>query len=234
MEKDRSSKIMAVLAMLIAIVGLSLGFAAFTRTLTIESKATVNTDSTTFSVKLSNSENSLDESEVTPTTSPSISGPQGSAATIENGGDTPTISNLKATFTNPGQEVVYTFYAVNDGQFDAYLKEITFGNASMEGGTVECTAEDTTSADMVAEACKGIKMTVTVDSAPVASTTIENNSPQPTISGFSIAKSADKGLTLSSHKVEVKLAYLAESAVADGKFSVKFGNVSLKYKSTDN
>ena len=50
MEKDRSTKIIAIAALLIGIVGLSLGFAAFSNTLTISSSAEVTPDQSAFNV----------------------------------------------------------------------------------------------------------------------------------------------------------------------------------------
>ena len=35
MERDRNSKILAIIALTVAVIGLSLGFAAFSQTLTI-------------------------------------------------------------------------------------------------------------------------------------------------------------------------------------------------------
>ena len=50
MEKSRTSKIIAVVALVVAVLGLSLGFAAFSNTLTISSSATVSPDSGDFDI----------------------------------------------------------------------------------------------------------------------------------------------------------------------------------------
>ena len=42
MERDRSAKIIAIVALCVAVVGLSIGFAAFSNNLTIKSNATVS------------------------------------------------------------------------------------------------------------------------------------------------------------------------------------------------
>lgn len=46
-------------------------------------------------------------------------------AKIDNSNDS-TISNLSATFTEPGQKVGYHFFARNIGEYDAYLKKYYF------------------------------------------------------------------------------------------------------------
>ncbi len=230
MEKDRSSKIMAVVAMFIAVVGLSLGFAAFTRTLTIESTASVNPSDTTFSVKLSSKATEVDES--TESITPAVVG-SATGATEEisiSNSATPTISGLGATFTKPNSSVTYTFYAVNDGEFDAYLKNINIANVASQETAVYCTADAETDATMVAEACKGIEMTITVDDDAIATATTELTSSKTGISEKKIVKPTE---TKSSHTIKVKLEYKENSKIADGKFSVKFGNVSLEYKSQD-
>ena len=55
MERDRSAKIIAIVALCIAIVGLSIGFAAFSSNLTISSSANVKPDPSSFDVNFSTS-----------------------------------------------------------------------------------------------------------------------------------------------------------------------------------
>ena len=52
MEKDRSVKVISIFALVIAITGMSLGFAAFSASLDLASNAFVSPDSATFNVKL--------------------------------------------------------------------------------------------------------------------------------------------------------------------------------------
>ena len=53
MEKDRSGKIIAIVALFVAVVGLSLGFAAFTTSLTIDTAANVTSNSSNWNVGFS-------------------------------------------------------------------------------------------------------------------------------------------------------------------------------------
>ena len=107
MEKNRSSKVIAVVALCVAIVGLTLGFAAFSNTLNIESNATVNPTGETFSVNFSSSASAVETDLVIPTKNPTslVAG----NATINNAGSNPQITGLTATFTEPGQSATYIF-----------------------------------------------------------------------------------------------------------------------------
>ena len=231
MERDRSSKIIAIIAVFVAIVGLSLGFAAFTRTLVIQSSAAIQPGDDTFSVKLSSISTSVDTtaSKIAVDKSETATDTKGTIA-INNTGN-PSISGLGATFTKPGEYVTYTFYAVNDGEYDAFLKSIKIANATDGSHGVECSAKDSTDPTMVANACKGIKMTVTVATNKEATATFDSTVSNDNITATSITKSALENKN--SHTVVVKLEYLADSAIADGSFDVKFGTVSLKYSSQD-
>ena len=55
MERDRSAKIIAIVALCVAVVGLSIGFAAFSNNLTIKSNATVTPNQNDFDVNFSTS-----------------------------------------------------------------------------------------------------------------------------------------------------------------------------------
>ena len=210
MEKGRNSKIIAIVALCVGVVGLSLGFAAFSSVLTISSSAEVKPDASTFNVDFSTVNNAATAGTVTPTGN-------GEAATIDNSGD-PTITGLKANFTEPGQTVVYEFFAYNAGEYEAFLNSIVFGEVS-EGKTKVCTAKEGTSQALVNEACAGV--TLTVEVGGVSATT-----SQPTISSHSLAAKNPEA-------VKVTIAYAEGSARADGDFDVTFGDVTLTYGSVD-
>ena len=101
MEKNRNAQVIAIIALVVRVVGLSIGFASFSSAI---DKVEVN--------------------EIVPTAEPTSL--TTTNATIDNSVD-PTISNLSATFTEPGQSVVYKFYAYNAGELNAnlYLSENT-------------------------------------------------------------------------------------------------------------
>lgn len=52
MERDRKIRMLSIVALVLAITGMSLGFAAFSSTLTISSSATVTPNSDDFKIKV--------------------------------------------------------------------------------------------------------------------------------------------------------------------------------------
>lgn len=152
--KENNGKTVALAALAVSVIGLGVGFAAFTQTLTLKSSATVTPSSDTFKVKFNAAGGS-----VTPTTS----GATGAAATVT---DT-TVSGMKADFTAPGQSVTYTIPVLNEGEYVAYLNSINYASE------VTCTAGDSATDSLVQSACEGIKVSVKAgsDAAVTASKT---------------------------------------------------------------
>lgn len=220
--KKNNKKITTLAILAVAVVGLSIGFAAFSNVLTISSGATVTPDASTFNVDFSAA---ADEVDTTTAVTKEVTGTgvEATDATIDNSTN-PTIKNLKATFTEPGQKVVYTFYAYNAGEYTAYLNAINFINISGESTAKKCTAKGDTTQALVDAACNAIS--VTVKAGDVTATTTND-----AISGKSIAKGA-------SHTITVTIEYAekynsADSPRADGEFDVTFGDISLTYGSVD-
>lgn len=215
MEKDRSSKVIAIAALLIAVLGLSLGFAAYASNLTIKSSAGVTANPDDFSVKFSSSDEELETNNITP----EVVGATGEEATINNdnaGG--PVIENLKANFTAPGQTVTYKFYARNTGKYKAYLKGISYAEVS-SSNTKVCTKKSTTTQSLVDEACKHISISTTVGSESAAT-------GSQTYSSHELAAGG-------SELVTVVIKYEQTDAIADGDFDVEFGDIKLQYSSVD-
>lgn len=208
MEKLRNKKILTMIVLVVAVVGLSVGFAAFSSVLTIQSQASISPDASTFKVVFSNKSNSIDTSEVKPTVNPTtISASNG---VIENTSN-PTLTGLKANFTTPGQKVVYNLYVYNAGEYVAYLNSITLkGNKS-------CTPGIGADSTLVNNACEDIKLTVKVG----------NDSYDKTTTGIT-GKSIAAG---SSTPIEITIEYISGGSRADGPFSVSFNDVSLYYSS---
>ena len=218
MEKNRGTKVIAIVALLVGVVGLSLGFAAFSNNLTISSSAEVRPDSSAFNVDFSSSNSAVETNPVVATVSDATE-VTATNATIDNTTN-PTITNLKATFTEPGQSATYSFYAYNAGQYVAYLNSIIYGNVSGEATNKVCTAKTGTTQALVDSACNGISVSVKVGSEAVTTGSVA------TISGHSLAKD-------SAEQVVVTISYASESAIADGDFDVAFGDITLTYDSVD-
>ena len=217
MEKNRNAQVIAIVALVVAVLGLSVGFASFSNVLNIQASANVKPDNDTMNVDFSSSIDSVTVAEITPTATPNSI--VTTNATIDNSAD-PTISNLSATFTEPGQSVVYKFYAYNAGELNAYLKSIVYANVAGSNATKVCTAKEGTTDALVQKACENILVKVKVGNE------LETATGKASITGHSLAKKTGEMIT-------VTLEYAAGAERTDGDFSVAFGNITLNYSSAD-
>ena len=217
MEKNRNAQVIAIVALVVAVLGLSVGFASFSNVLNIQASANVKPDNNTMNVDFSSSIDSVTVAEITPTATPNSI--VTTNATIDNSAD-PTISNLSATFTEPGQSVVYKFYAYNAGELNAYLKSIVYANVAGSNATKVCTAKEGTTDALVQKACENILVKVKVGNE------LETATGKASITGHSLAKKTGEMIT-------VTLEYSAGAERTDGDFSVAFGNITLNYSSAD-
>ena len=215
MERERSSKVIAIVALCVAIVGLSIGFAAFSNDLTIKSNAKVSPDASDFDVNFSTSNTSEQDGTVNGVGTNLATA---EVATIDNSGS-PTITGLKANFKEPGQKVTYSFYAHNAGKYAAYLNNVTYANVSGKTATKVCTAGTGTDATMVEAACNGISVSVKVGSE--------------TFTG-SMDSITNHLLGIDNYEeVVVTIEYSSDASRADGDFEVAFGDIILTYNSVD-
>lgn len=215
MEKNRDSRVIAIIALIVGVLGLSLGFAAFSSTLTIKSSADVTMSSENFDVDFSSISTDVETSNITPKLEGEVTA---ESAVIDNSSN-PIISNLKAHFTNPGQKVTYEFYAYNRGAYDAFLKRITYNNVENADSTRVCTPAEGTTESLVAAACENISVSVKVGNEDIVK-------GSETYSGHTLMKNA-------SDPIIVTIEYKENSPLADGDFDVKFGDIELEYRSTD-
>ena len=214
MGYSRRNTTLVLIMTIVSVLGLSIAFAAFSSTLTIKGNATITPDSGNFKVVFSSKNDSLSTTGVSVTKTGDASA---GTPTIDNSGN-PTIKNLSASFTSPGEKVEYTFYVRNEGSYDAYLSSVVFNNINGKSTFKECVAGGGTTASMVEAACSGIKVTTTVLSTSYTDTTLN-------ITNHVLKKS-------SSEVVKVTIEYTSGSSVADGPFTINFGNIYLTYGST--
>lgn len=153
MEKQRETRIVAVLALLIAVVGISIGFAAMSTTLQIQGTAEMNPSK--WKIELAN----LSSPQLTGAASVEV------APTINNNGST--LSDFKIVLTKPGDKVVYTFDVRNTGDIDAVLATYTKATRLTCVGTG---ATATSDEDMV---CENIVYTLVYTTG--GTTVMENN-----------------------------------------------------------
>ena len=201
--------------LLLCVGMMSIGFSAFSSELTISSSAIVSPDSSSFKVLFSSSGTSFLTNKVSGTV---VGDATAGNASIDNNGDSPTITDLTATFTGPGQSVKYTFYAYNAGAYDAYLTGIKFNNVDGESSSKVCSAIDSSSVStsLLTAACNDINVSVDVGTI---------TSVMSSTSGIT-DHSLGKGLY---EKVVVTISYSDNSNSADGDFKVKFGDIGLSY-----
>lgn len=214
----RKRKYMLFVLML-GVLTMSIGFSAFSSELVIASSASVKPDSSAFRVVFSSSGTQLLTNKITGTATGNA---KAGSATIENGGDTPRISDLTATFTGPGETVKYEFYVYNSGAYVAYLRDIVFKNVDGESSSKVCTAIDSSSVtdSLMQSACNDIRVSIDVGSTTSVLGTTNN------IRG----RSLNKGVY---EKVVVTISYINNENRADGDFKVEFGDIGLTYSTVD-
>lgn len=213
-------KEIVLVALLVAIAGMSLGFAAFSSTLSISSSASVTPNSNDFKVVFSTSPTMYELN----MTQYDIEGTSSGGATFDFNSafvDNNLVSELNANFSAPNQNVIYTFYAHNAGKYDAYLRGISF--TTLDNGTYKkcsaTTTDDTKATDsLVQAACEGIDVTISIGGTQYD---LGSN-----ISGHKLSKGGVE-------EVQVKIEYKSGSALADGPFEVEISDFKLDYGTVD-
>lgn len=122
MERERKYKIIAFVALIIAVISLSIGYAAWSTTLTISGTAKV--DPSTWSVKFAYKSGSS----LTPTI-------EGNASSTGATLTSTSVSGFDITLKAPGDSVTYNWLVKNEGGLDAELKTFNMGNISCAPGT---------------------------------------------------------------------------------------------------
>ena len=118
MEENRGFRVIAIVALCISVICLSIGFAAFSQTLTINGTGTLKGN--TWKVKFTNL--------VTPTT---LNGNLvGDAVVAGNFDVSGTTFTFNVTLINPGDKVVYDFKVKNEGTINAEVSAVTLTGVS--------------------------------------------------------------------------------------------------------
>ncbi len=213
---NKNSKILIIMVLIVGVIGLSIGFSAFSKNLDINSTATVTPDPSNFKVLFSSSETAVETNPITP----GGHNGTGTNAIIDNKDPLhPKITGMKATFTGPDQSADYSFYVRNEGKYTAYLKKIEFGKKT-------CTAKPGTSQILVDEVCKKTSLFITVGEQ-VNTKALENT--RDNITNHPLEKN-------SSERIYLWIGYLRNfdnPPLADGDFDVEFGDITLTYSTTD-
>ena len=224
-----NTKRIAIIALVIGVLGLSLGFAAYSNTLTIKTEATINPDSSLFRIEFVGGSGN----QVAPVIDNTVPGVTATNATISSDAyGNPIVDNMKVTFTNPGQSVVYSFTTSNSGSYKSYLKSISFSNATGSDSFKLCTkvmegkqASDIATDSLVAAACNGIILTLTLGSEDFTDDAARSDFAVPTAHDLEIS---------GSEQITITISYAPNASHADGEFTVKFGDIQLLYSSVAN
>ena len=232
--KNKKTLIISMLA--IVVVGLAIGFAAFSSSLTISSSSTVTPSSSTFKVCLSETGTACSVSKtITPTVVGNVDAPYGFIVlnqfwtAVDSGGTKKSIG-----FTEPGESVTYNMYIRNDGEYTAYLNSIEFADETstdISGNTVTAFkicgsvgVSNPPTDSLLNAACNFINATVTVNNGTKTETA--TNATKSGIDGFSLAPGATATVT-------IKFEYEASGTRADGSFYVSFGDIKFNYSTVD-
>lgn len=233
MKKNKQLRLLAILALFVSVVGLTLGFAAFSNTLTIRSGASVKPNDSDFKLVLygmpdivRSSNFNIDLSLFTSTTAigPVVGYKEdGTVGVLDN--DNLAIKNITAKFEGPDEDplVDYFFLLKNEGEYDAYMN---VNNLQMPAHT--CTADEETTDSLVQEACKGLSFNMAIAGY------VKKNSSQIStdITEFMDASGNVKigiGEALVS---AIQIHYRYGSARADGPFTAKWENLELDFSTT--
>ena len=128
MERNGNGKIIAIIALVVAVLGLSLGFAAYSTYLRIEGAATVETSTDNWKVGFSTTGTAIEELNGTNT----VTGTNTTTGHTSDGGSVTVSRYTIRQASNPilstttGSSVSYSFSVLNKGSIDATLSSVTF------------------------------------------------------------------------------------------------------------
>ena len=205
-NKDKITKYIAIIALLIAVLSISFGFAAYTRAISISAISDVTTKGPVYNGGvLSTSKDEINTGRVEAKTTGGVVAEQ--AILTKD-----TISNISVHFTAPGQSATYDFYGYNDSEINAYLNSVVFGSKV-------CKALDGNNTQLVNDACNSIKMYIKIGSKTFYGTEI--NIKEHLID------------PKESEEIEVKIEYIEDGVESDKSFKVDFGTAVLTYDTVD-
>ena len=234
MEKNNGSRLIAVLALGVAVAGLSLGFAAFSTSLKVDTAANVSAGSN-WNVGFSTNGTAIEDVATPGTVSANETGNPGELNVTKYTIAQKTNANLSTT---AGSKVTYDLKILNKGSLPARLESVNFGsvavtctNGSSTSGLVEgvagagTTSSGNTSTISNADCAKMFRAKLKINSTTYDSTPVSIASSETIAAG----SSADVTLTVEY------IGDAAAKAVADtldGDIIVNIGSISVGYTST--
>lgn len=224
MKKDKTAEVLTVIAICIGVLGLSIGFSAYSQTLTIRSSAEVIPNLEDFKMEFSTRSDAVSTDPVEPVVTGTVDGAEATNAIIDTNENNLLIKNLHAVFTKPGQKATYTFYSRNTGNYLAYLNSIAYANVTGKNSTKVCTAkyetgENAVTPNLMNAACNDIRVTVSAGGTLYTESVADINNHSVSIDD--------------SETIIVTIEYLNNNHLADGPFDIAFGDITLAYSSLD-
>lgn len=238
MEKSRSIKVMSIIALVVAIVGMSLGFAAFSTTLNISSSAMVTPNEDDFSIEILGQDENEEFFSLNSSFGFADNGAVASSAKITNG-KTPYIGDINIGFSEPGQTVTYSFMIKNTGKYMTYLKSGKIKLLDGMGDVIECSTSESSnvSKELMDAACDAIDIRLILIREPENPDSYFGNvslrdvfsivgtDPSSFGSSFFIEPSGEMAMSL-------VVIYNSNGARADGDFEVKLASCELEFSTT--
>lgn len=215
MENGRTFKMMSVVALCLAVIGITIGFAAFSATLKIENaSATVKKGGNdSFASKIGF--NGTVTCTVTGSTAITEAGEDATNGYQKGTASGASWSGIKATLYEPGDKLTCTATVLNESDYIAYLGSISTSAGITCGGT----------ATNVSEVCASLTSTVTT--GPTTLNIANTAATTPAITGNTIAA------TSGTKDVVFTLEYGSTGPIADDDVTVTIPTISLVYDTAD-
>lgn len=246
MKNTRQTKLLVIIALVLAITGMTLGFAAFSSTLSISSSASVTPNSNDFKIKIygypeTTTDNIFNINAYTSETTgygfdDNTLNLLDAVASINN--TTLSITGINTKMTQPTDDHLFFFRIANEGQYDAYfdLSQLT------ENKPLSCIAEQETTESLVNSACDSITQTIIMFNEETLEVMTKYNN--------GIISDEEYGEYMSTHvytygqtgKIKLEknksivlcfdIYYDSSGNRADGPFSVTFEDIKLEFTTT--
>ena len=228
MEKNRKIKILSIIALILAITGMTLGFAAFSTTLNITSSAIVTPNIEDFKIKIYGftSEESVSTflstgeiAEDSISDEYSIAIVSGEVSNVENAvinNSNLSISNINGTFISDESSISYLFLIINEGEYDAYfsIKDYLGSLGPVNYNYYPtCIPQEGATPELVEKACNGFEQAIHFMDLSMNPLLKENDN-------YFLAKN-DAIFAI------VNIDYLRN--LADGPFKVQFNDLQLEF-----
>ena len=225
------NKKITVAALILAVLSLSIGFAAFSNSLNIKSSANVKPSDKDFKIVFSKERDTfVSGNEIINATGDINENTK--KGSINDIGDT--LYNLETEFTTPGESVEYSLYIKNIGAYNAVLNKLEIEEAELtsditvdnyyivDNGSVKCYAkkdpQNKANEELLKEACNNIRLKVKLQQESEYITSTKE------FDSYVINKGESESVT-------VTLEYTGDT-LADTNFNVVFGSVKMNYATT--